>query len=274
MMHFTGRGFSPSRVVISASGRFDRARLLDSLSSLLTGLDKLKNNPKNPVPDFPGPLPPGIFIFDKEATQASIRVGFPCVRRPHPDYYPLSVANYIFGAGGFTSRLVAKVRTEAGLAYSVRSFVASDYHRPGTAGFFLQSKVESGVEALSLCFAEMRKLADSGVTGEELTAAKDGLIKSLPSLFDTPAAVADIFTQSELWNRDLDHFKKYPEIINDMTSEKLLTAFRKYFIADSARIIIVGPKDKLLAGKLEDELARLGKITFLTAPELEKKPRK
>ena len=102
-----------------------------------------------------GPEKPGVFLVDKSITQANIKVGFRGLKRPHPDYYPLSVASYIFGSGGFTSRLVAKVRSEKGLAYVVRSFVESNYYNTGTVGFYLQTKVESGGLAIRLCLKEL-----------------------------------------------------------------------------------------------------------------------
>ena len=43
------------------------------------------------------------------------------VARRDPDYETLSVMNYVLGGGGFSSRLMDRIRTQAGLAYSVGS---------------------------------------------------------------------------------------------------------------------------------------------------------
>jgi len=224
-------------------------------------------------PPYPGPKKPGVYLVDKELTQASIQVGFPGVQRPHPDYYKLTLANYIFGSGGFTSRLALKVRTEAGLAYSVRSFVQSSYYRRGTVGFRLQTKTESGTQAIQLCFAEMQKLIKEGATIKELQAAKDALILSLPSLFDTPNSIASIFAQSEIWNRDKDHFVNYPKIISSITLDDVNEIFKKYFVRDSARIVVVGPK-KVLWGETvakATSLSQFGDVQMLSTDEIEKR---
>ena len=39
--------------------------------------------------------------------------------REDPDFYAAYVMNYIFGGGGFTSRLYREVREKRGLSYSV-----------------------------------------------------------------------------------------------------------------------------------------------------------
>jgi zinc protease len=192
------------------------------------------------------------------------------VQRPHPDYYPLVVASYIFGDGGFTSRLMEKVRSNEGLAYGVNSDVGSDYYRRAPVSVSLQTKVETGAYAIKIVLDEMRKLAKDGVTDEELQRAKDGLIKSLPSMFDTPFATARIFAQGEVWKRSPDHFKEYVDTINKMTKAEVVSAFRKYFIADSMRIVVVGPKEALMK---QDErgisLSGFGPVKFLSLDEIE-----
>ncbi|MBF0430078.1 MAG: insulinase family protein [Fibrobacteria bacterium] len=269
----TGFGFFPERVVIAVSGDFQKKPMIDSLKNILREFRTLK--PASDIPEVPfrGPEKPGIYLFDKEFSQVTIKAGFPGLKRPHPDYYPLAVASYILGSGGFASRLVTSVRSEAGLAYVVRSFVESDYYRKGTVGFYLQTKAESGTQAIKLSLDEIRKMADSGVTQEELQAAKSALVQSLPSLFKTSQATAEIFAQSEVWKRDLDHFVKYPQIINALTIEEVNRVFKKYFVADSARIAIVGPKDKINGNTSEDapKITSFGPVTEITAEELEKK---
>jgi zinc protease len=268
-----GRGFDLNQLVIAVSGDFDKQEMIDSLNRFLAAFKSDSASRRIKIPEYKGPKPTGIYVIDKDFSQATIQVGFPGLKRPHPDYYPLAVANYIFGSGGFTSRLTAKVRTEEGLAYVVRSFVQSDYYRKGTVGFYLQTKAETGELAITYCFDELKRMADSGITEKELQRAKDGLIQSFPSLFDTPSATANIFARSEIWKRNLDHFEKYPQKIRAITRKQVDEVFRKYFVTDSARIVVVGPKDKLLQKDSEKavSLSDLGKITELTTSDIEAK---
>ena len=77
----------------------------------------------------------------------------------HPDVQAVRVMSYILGAGGFSSRLMQRVRTEEGLAYDVRSDL-----RPGTAyplpyKITFQSKSESCIRAARLCLEELQAAA-------------------------------------------------------------------------------------------------------------------
>ncbi len=65
---------------------------------------------------------PGIYLLDRpDLTQSEIRVGHLGLPRAHPDYFPLKLANYILGEGGFSSRLMARIRSDLGFTYGIRS---------------------------------------------------------------------------------------------------------------------------------------------------------
>jgi len=269
---FSGSGFTRQGLVLGVSGRFDRNKMLTALKTLVEQFPA-GNAADTAAPKFKGPLPPGVYLVDKAFSQATIRLGSPGVRRPHPDYYRLVVASYVFGDGGFTSRLMERVRSNEGLAYGIGSEVESDYHRTGTVYVGLQTKAPTGAYAVKLVLEEMRKMADKGITDEELNKAKEGLLRSLPSLFDTPANTASIFAQGEVWGRALDHYSEYQKTLQAMTRKEVEEAFRKYFHPDSLRIILVGPKNVLLA---KDEihqvsLSDFGKIREITLEELDKR---
>ena len=52
-----------------------------------------------------------IRILDKpDVTQTELRIGFEGVKRDTPDFYALSIMNYILGGGGFSSRVLDAVR--------------------------------------------------------------------------------------------------------------------------------------------------------------------
>lgn len=238
--------YRPAKVVIAASGDFDR----DSLTTVLHDLfASWKSAPKT-LPSQPTPLQfrseTGVFLSDKKITQANISMSQPFVRRPHPDYYPAMVASYILGGSGFTSRLTTRVRSDEGLAYSVYSFTDSDYDDVGTAGVALQTKVSSAPYAIAIIQQEIAKLAAAGPTAEELAGAQQALVRSLPGIFDTPASTADAFAKSEIWGRNQDHFAEYPQKIQAVTAEQVQAMIAKYFNPAHMRISIVGPVENLL----------------------------
>lgn len=271
-----GTGFARNRLVIGVAGRFDRDAMIAALKTFVARFpaDVSAGNTAGgeSVPPFQPPRPPGVYLVDKPFAQASIRLAAPGVQRPHPDYYRLLVASEIFGGGGFTSRLSQRVRSDEGLAYSVSSGVESDYHRRGTVRVGLQTKAETGAYAVRIVRDEMRRMADSGITDIELARAKDALLKSLPSLFESPAATARVFAQSAAWGRSPDHFVNYRTALAGLTRSEVENAFKRYFVADSMRIVVTGPKAALLAPDAHGtSLADYGPVTEITEQELDRR---
>lgn len=276
-----GSGFPRNRMVIGVAGRFDRTAMTAALREFVArfpafAATSATSTATSSVPAFKGPRDPGVYLVDKPFSQATIRIAAPGIQRPHPDYYRLLVASEIFGGGGFTSRLSQRVRSDEGLAYSVFSGVESDYNRRGTVFAGLQTKAETGAYAVGIILSEMRRMAatDStgGITEAELARAKDGLLKSLPSLFDSPASTARAFAQSAAWGRPPEHFRNYRQVLESMTRSEVEDAFRRYFRADSMRIIVVGPKSTLTTPDARGKsLADLGPVTEITEQELDQR---
>ncbi len=267
----SGTGYTRKGLVFGVAGHFDRAGMVQRLNALVEKFP-VGDTPSS-VPAFKGPSRPGVYLVDKPFSQATIRMGMMGVKRPNPDYYRLVVASYIFGDGGFTSRLMERVRSNEGLAYGIGSEVESDYYRTGTVYVGLQTKAPTGAYAVKLVVEEMKRMAKDGITDEELAKAKDGLLKSLPSLFDTPGATARIFAQSEVWKRSPDHFIEYQKTLQNMTRKEVEEAFRKYFNPDSLRIVVVGPKNLLLQKDADHQvsLSDFGSVTELNEQELDKR---
>jgi zinc protease len=266
---FSGLGFTRKNLVFGIAGKFDSASMKVRLDSLVKKFPQ--DTAATVLPEFRGFLPAGVYLVDKPFSQATLKLEAPGVQRPHPDYYPLVLASSIFGDGGFTSRLVERVRSNEGLAYGISSQVGSDYSRKGTVSVGLQTKAATGAYAIRLVLEEMKRMADSGVTDSELARAKDGLEKSLPSLFDTPAATARIFSQGEVWGRNPDHYRAYLKRIKSISKQEVEAAFKKYFVPDSLRISVVGPKEVLMAKDAVhgDSLAAFGKIQVVNLETLD-----
>jgi len=242
--------YSSKRIVFALSGDVDKDSAVVALKEFFAGWKV-----DAPAATKPAPQPlsflrkPGIYVVDKDITQANISMNQPFVKRPHPDYYPAAVASFILGGGSFTSRLMNRVRSDEGLAYSVYSTVGNDYRDTAMTTIALQTKVESVDFALKLIYEEVDKLAKDGPQAEELAQAKKSLIESLPSLFDSPASTASIFAHGELLGKSDDHYLDYVKEINAVTAEQVKTMVAKYFDKSKMTISIVGPVSKFEALK-------------------------
>ena len=254
LKRFSQGAFAPGRVVFALSGDIDRDSAITVLKDYFAKWKVSTPDPKEkPVFSAPEPLSflhkPGIYVVDKDISQANISLNQPFVRRPHPDYYPTAVANFILGGGSFSSRLMTRVRSDEGLAYHIGSRAGNDYRDTAMISISLQTKVESASLALKLIYEEIEKLAKDGPGEEELAMAKKTLIESLPSEFDSPASTAIIFASNELIGKSFDHYLDYVKEINAVTAEQVKAMIAKYYAKDKMTISVVGPVNKLDALK-------------------------
>jgi predicted Zn-dependent peptidase len=83
------------------------------------------------------------------------------------------VLNSVLG-GGMSSRLFQEIREKRGLAYSVYSFAAS-YSDAGVVGLYAGCTPKKAPQVAGLMLEEFRKLADGGITTEELARARGQL---------------------------------------------------------------------------------------------------
>lgn len=223
--------------VIAVTGDVRADEVKASLEKSLTGLSGTVAPQAAPAPP---PLAKGLDakLIDRSVQQANIIMGFDGIARANPDYYKLQVMNYIFGGGGFASRLVKIVRSENGLAYSIGSVVDAGKF-PGAYGIRLQTKNASANEAIKLILEQMRAIQQHGVTDSELEGAKKFLIGSFPLKFDRQSAIAGFMLGIELDRLGLDYADRYPKLIQAVTRQDVQEMARKYLHPDAILVVAV-----------------------------------
>jgi zinc protease len=179
-----------------------------------------------------------IVKIDRPITQANIILGHAGVSRDNPDFYALTVMNYILGGGGFASRLVEEIRNKRGLAYSVVSYFDPGKH-PGSFQIVLQTKNASAREAITLALQQMERIRKELVAEKELEAAKKYLIGSFPLRQDTQAKLANFLIQVEYYGLGPDYPQKYPSFIRSVTREDILRVAMHYLHPESYILVVV-----------------------------------
>ena len=176
--------------------------------------------------------------IDRMLTQASIILGHAGVSRENPDFYSLTVMNYILGGGGFSSRLMEEVRNRRGLAYSVYSFFETG-KLPGSFQVGLQTKNVSAKEAISLAREEMKRIQREAVSEKEIEGARKYLIGSFPMRMDTQGKLVNFLLQVEYYGLGLDYPEKYSRLIQSITREDVLRVARKYLQPENCVLVVV-----------------------------------
>ena len=89
------------------------------------------------------------------------------------------VASFVLGSSGFGSRMMEEIRVKKGLAYSAYSRFNINKTHSYFSGY-LQTKIESGDEAVASVKEVVNTFLDKGITQEELTAAQQFILGSEP----------------------------------------------------------------------------------------------
>lgn len=179
-----------------------------------------------------------VILIDKDLTQANIIIGHKGMERENPDYYAVSVMNYILGGGGFSSRLMQTVRDEMGLAYDINS----QFDSMKNGGFFrveVQTKNESANKVIEEVLKQINRIKKEPVSDQELEDAKAYLTGSFPRRFDTNKKIAEMLVAIEYYNLGLDYIDRYPEYIKSITKDDIIKVAEKYLDVENFVLIVV-----------------------------------
>ncbi|MCS7089542.1 MAG: pitrilysin family protein [Verrucomicrobiota bacterium] len=250
LSRFHRRWFWPSNFVVAASGDFDRADFIARLEDLFAHWPFVGETSPS-VPTNGRFAPPGTYLVHKEINQGRVSLLLPGVTRDHPDFFPLLIMNDILGGGGFTSRLVNRVRSDEGLAYAAGSSLPGGVYfaQPFRAAFQAQSRLVP--YAISLVLEELRRIRSEPVSEQELHTAQRAFIDTFPRRFATKAQTAQLFAQDELTGRfakDPNYWKQFRSRIATVSREDVLRVARTHLPLEQLVILIVGNRDEILLG--------------------------
>lgn len=243
---FHSRYYRPNNSILSVVGDLSDDELGSLIGKFLSGW-KSSDVPGRP----PVQKPAGekkVALIDRDLTQANILAGHAGISRGNPDYYAVSVMNYILGGGGFSSRLMQTVREERGLAYDIHSFF-TPLREGGLFEVGVQTKNASANTVIGLVNEELGKIRQEQVSNQELDDAKAYLTGSFPRRLDTSRKIADFLAAVEFYGLGTDYVEKYPGYINSVTRDDILRVAKQYL--DPARLvtIVVGKQSEISVDK-------------------------
>jgi predicted Zn-dependent peptidase len=247
---FHKKWFHPDNFIVSVSGDFDRDQMVQKLETLFGDWPFAGEKP-GPIPTNTTFAAPGVYIVDKDVNQGRVAMMLPGIQRDNPDYFSVIIMNDILGGGGFTSRIMNRVRSDEGLAYDAHSSFPGGTYYPltFTAGF--QSKSRTVPYAISIIQEEIKKMAAEAPSDADLNLSKRGFIDRFPTTFSTKAQIANTFALDEFtgrYAREPEFWKKFRSRMEAVTKEDVLRVAKKYLTPDKLVILAVGQKADIIQG--------------------------
>ncbi|MGN0905216.1 MAG: M16 family metallopeptidase [Alphaproteobacteria bacterium] len=235
---FMKSNYTPSRMVLSASGNIDPDAFVRRAEK---AFGCLKPAQGLTAEDFV--YQGGEFRMEKPIEQVNLVLGFPGVSFYDTEYYTAHLLSTLFG-GGMSSRLFQEIREKRGLVYSIYSF-SSSYTKGGTFGIYAGTGEEEAEELLPAVCDEIRRMRES-VSSEELARAKAQLKASVLMTMEHPSARAE---QNAGHLLTFDRLLQKEEILGriaDVTADDLLALAGRLF-SGVPTLTSLGPVGRVLS---------------------------
>jgi predicted Zn-dependent peptidase len=170
-------------LVVAVAGDFEPAELEALLNKTVGSLEPLAE----PLPAIPQPdhtPEPGVYVVNKaDVNQGRVSIGRLGFRQGFADQFPLMVGNDILGGGGFTARMMKRIRSDEGLAYGAYASLGFQVTYPGTFRALYQSKSSTCAYAAEIFFRLLNDMRTIDATDEEVKTSKASFIETFPRTF-------------------------------------------------------------------------------------------
>jgi len=193
--------YRPQDLVVAAAGAVDHQELIQLVEKGLSEAGWDLGLASKPVPRrllHPAKISRGskLQVIHRPISQVNILVGSEGLYVDDAKRYAMGILNTVLG-GGMSSRLFQEIREKRGLAYSVYSF-NQGYSDASTFGLYAGCSPAKAQEVTELMIQELEKVANSGITMDELNLAKGNIAGSLALKFETNQARMSRLASAEI----------------------------------------------------------------------------
>ncbi|WP_428545221.1 M16 family metallopeptidase [Profundibacter sp.] len=213
-------------------------KLLDDL------LDDLPADGAKMPEKAPFLLKGGKTVVPFDTPQSVVTFGQEGIERHDPDFFAAYIMNTILGGSGRQSRLMEEVREKRGLTYGVYSYLL-----PKDYAALYMGRVASAndrvAQAVQVIKGEWVKMAENGVTAEELEGAKTYLTGAYPLRFDGNGPIANILVGMQMDDLPIDYIATRNDRINAVTLDDVARVAKRLVRPDDLHFVVVGQPEGL-----------------------------
>ena len=239
LLAFHREHYHPGRFIFAVSGDVEPEEILPKIEARLDGWDAAGTVVSVPPPNHQPR--PGLYLVDKDdVNQGRVSIGHLGTTRDNPDRYALTVMNDILGGGGFSARLLTRIRSDEGLAYGAYSSFALGTYYEGTFRASFQSRSETVARAAAIVLEEIDRIRSEPVSEAELGTSIASFVETFSRNFSSAASTARLFATDEYTGRDPSYVETYRERIAAVTADDVLRVAREYLHPDRLVLLVVG----------------------------------
>ena len=234
--------YRPESIVVAAAGNVDHATVVRQVRKAFGRSGFLADTSARPLPprraDKVRKTSPGEVSLERPFEQVNVVLGMNGLIRTDDRRYALGVLNAVLG-GGTSSRLFQEVRERRGLAYSVYSF-ASHYTDTGMFGVGMGCLPARVNDVLDVVRSEMGRLAEHGITPEELERGKGQLRGGLVLSMEESGTRMSRIAKAELLYDELPGISEVIRRIDAVTLDDVQLLAKELFDQPET-LALVGP---------------------------------
>ncbi len=261
------RIFCPENLLIGVTGDFDERPLIAKLENLFRGWERCKAGLRE-LPPLHFAQGPPVVLVEKDFNQTSIRMGHAGGLKVAntPDYFASAVAEFLLGGGGgFSSRLLQRVRSDSGFAYSVFSFWEATPKREGQFAAGAQVRAEKTVAALKLMRQIVGSMATEPVTAKDVKLAQDNRVNSFVFQFENAGQIVSQQLSYAVNGLPPNWFEVYLQGIQRVTPEQVTDVAQRYLHPERLVTVVVGKPSAF-----DKSLSEYGPVTALSVDSIKR----
>lgn len=240
---FWRRHYVPSNAALVVTGDITRAEL-EALAQAQFGGWTAAEAPAAAV-GAAKPTAARLVVIDQpDAGQTALQVATMGPARDTPDFPALQIMNGVLG-GMFSSRLNNNLRETRGLTYGIHSHF--DYDRQ-PAPFSVEASVQQDAtgEAVREILREVALLREQPISADELTAARNAQLLSLPGQFETNADIGASLTELFVYGLPADYYDSLATHLANVGVDDVQAVARRWLDPDRMIVVAVGERRKIL----------------------------
>ncbi|MCX7726053.1 MAG: insulinase family protein [Chitinispirillaceae bacterium] len=243
---FYKKNIHPLGSVLIFAGNIKEGKFLeDCISSVEKWKGHIVTPLRSEVPMVESNKPVVVFVEKNDLTQASLIIGQATVGEMHQDFLPLSLANYILGGGNFSSRLMQRIRSDAGKTYGVSSHLTATKNF-GAIAISTSTQNFQLKEVVSTITDEYKRFCLEGVKDDEIENAKKFAIGNMAFQLEGMIKIVEKILWLKFYKKPYDFIEKYFEMVLSSNSNSINSAIKKWLNPERLIIVAVGKKSEVL----------------------------